>query len=72
MQEGTMTSQKRTSPNQLEKIDVWLVEDNSIGFLVFVAAALLALVVGLALSLSRFIKQRSYEKVHGISADSEA
>jgi hypothetical protein len=48
----------------------WLVEDNSIGFLVFVAAALLALVVGLALSLSRFIKRRSYERVHGISPDS--
>jgi hypothetical protein len=41
---------------------VWLLEDNWIGFLVFVGCAIAALVLGAAFRLRDYLEQRSVEK----------
>jgi hypothetical protein len=41
---------------------VWLVEDNWIGFLVFVGSAIAALILGAAFRFRDYLEQRSFEK----------
>lgn len=41
---------------------VWLVEDNWIGFLVFVGCAIAVLILGAAFRFRDYLEQRSFEK----------